>query len=159
VGRGSPLRPCRRAAEMVPRGALVLGELRAAPVRSGWAGAPGAPQRGRGTGGKVVRKRGRGMKICRVKYYCTSIFGRFWTQKGPPGTVDRQYPYCTRRCRGPWNHLEHEDTHHLRTTTIFSHCFLAKQAHEGFKNEKETFVCIYVLIVLLKLIKVEFSLD
>ena len=55
MGRGSPLRPCRRAAEMVPRGALVLGELRAAPVRLGWAG---APQRGRGNGGKVVRKRG-----------------------------------------------------------------------------------------------------
>ena len=41
---------------MVPRGALALGESRAAPVRSGWAG---APQRGRGNGGKVVRKRGR----------------------------------------------------------------------------------------------------
>ena len=40
---------------MVPRGALALGESRAAPVRSGWAG---APQRGRGNGGKVVRKSG-----------------------------------------------------------------------------------------------------
>ena len=48
------------------RAALALGEPRAAPVRSGWAG---APHRGRGNGGKVVRKRGRGMKICRVKYY------------------------------------------------------------------------------------------
>ena len=62
------------------RVALALGEPRAAPVRSGWAG---ATQKGRGNGGKVVRKRGRGMKICRVKYYCTSIFGRFWTQKDP----------------------------------------------------------------------------
>ena len=34
---------------MVPRGALALGESRAAPVRSGWAG---APQRGRGNGGE-----------------------------------------------------------------------------------------------------------
>ena len=40
---------------MVPRVALVSCELRAALVRSGWAG---APQRGRGNGGKVVRKRG-----------------------------------------------------------------------------------------------------
>ena len=48
------------------RAALALGEPRAAPVRSGWAE---APHRGRGNGGKVVRKRGRGMKICRVKYY------------------------------------------------------------------------------------------
>ena len=44
------------------RAALALGEPRAAPVRSGWAE---ATQRGRGNGGKVVRKR---MKICRVKY-------------------------------------------------------------------------------------------
>ena len=58
----SPLWTRGRAAEMVPLGALALGESRAAPVRSGWAG---APQRGRGNGGKVVRKR---MKICRVKY-------------------------------------------------------------------------------------------
>ena len=41
------------------RAALALGEPRAAPVRSGWAE---ATQRGRGNGGKVVRKRGRGMK-------------------------------------------------------------------------------------------------
>ena len=51
----SPLWTRGRAAEMVPRDALALGESRAAPVRSGWAG---APQRGRGNGGKVVRKRG-----------------------------------------------------------------------------------------------------
>ena len=37
------------------RAALALGEPRAAPVRSGWAE---ATQRGRGNGGKVVRKRG-----------------------------------------------------------------------------------------------------
>ena len=41
----------------IPRGALALGESRAAPVRSGWAG---ATQRGRGNGGEVVRKRGDG---------------------------------------------------------------------------------------------------
>ena len=41
----------------VPRGVLVLGELRAAPIRSEWAG---ALQRGRGTGGEVVRKCGLG---------------------------------------------------------------------------------------------------
>ena len=61
---------------MVPRGALALGESRAAPVRSGWAG---APHRGRGNGGKVVRKRGRGMKICRVKYYVD--FGGIFIEK------------------------------------------------------------------------------
>ena len=61
------------------RVALALGEPRAAPVRSGWAG---ATQRGRGNGGEVVRKRGRGMKICRVKYYSPSIFGGF-IRKGP----------------------------------------------------------------------------
>ena len=37
---------------------------RAAPVRSGWAGAPQSHRGGeRGNGGKVVRKRGSGMKI------------------------------------------------------------------------------------------------
>ena len=41
---------------MVPRVALVSCELRAALVRSGWAG---APQRGQGDGRKVVRTRGR----------------------------------------------------------------------------------------------------
>ena len=41
----------------VPRGVLVLGELRAAPIRSEGAG---ALQRGRGTGGEVVRKCGLG---------------------------------------------------------------------------------------------------
>ena len=45
--------PRRRAAETAPRVALVSCELRAAPVRSGWAG---APQRGQGDGRKVVRK-------------------------------------------------------------------------------------------------------
>jgi len=76
---------------MVPRGALVLGELRAAPVRSGWAG---APQRGRGNGGKAVRKKGRGMKICRVKSYVD--FRRF---------LDSERKYAPL----PLNHLEHED--------------------------------------------------
>ena len=54
--------PRRRAAEMVRRGALALGESRAALVRSAWAGAAlvrsawaGASQRGRGNGGKVAR--------------------------------------------------------------------------------------------------------
>ena len=47
------------------RAALALGEPRAAPVRSVWAG---APQRSRENGGEMVHKRGRGMKICRVKY-------------------------------------------------------------------------------------------
>ena len=47
------------------RAALALGEPRAAPVRSGWAE---APHRGRGNGGKVVRKREARMKICRLKY-------------------------------------------------------------------------------------------
>ena len=47
------------------RVALALGGSRAAPVRSR---REGAPQRGRGNGGKVVRKRGARMKICRVKY-------------------------------------------------------------------------------------------
>ena len=47
------------------RVALALDEPRAALVRSAWAG---APQRGRGNGGKVVRKRGARMEICRVKY-------------------------------------------------------------------------------------------
>ena len=70
---------------------LALGEPRAAPVRSGWAG---APHRGRGNGGKVVRKRGRGMKICRVKYYVD--FGGFFIEKRA---------YAPLR----WNHLEHED--------------------------------------------------
>ena len=37
------------------RAALALDEPRAATIRSGWSG---APQRGRGNGGKVVRKRG-----------------------------------------------------------------------------------------------------
>ena len=60
------------------RAALALGEPRAAPVRSGWAE---ATQRGRGNGGKVVRKRGRGMKICRVKYYVD--FGGFLSKKEP----------------------------------------------------------------------------
>ena len=41
----------------VPRGVLVLGELRAAPIRSEWAG---ALQRGRGAGGEVARKCGLG---------------------------------------------------------------------------------------------------
>ena len=71
---------------------LALGEPRAAPVRSGWAG---APHRGRGNGGKVVRKRGRGMKICRVKYYVD--FGGFFIEKRA---------YAPLR----WNHLEHEDS-------------------------------------------------
>ena len=61
---------------------LALGEPRAAPVRSGWAG---APHRGRGNGGKVVRKRGRGMKICRVKYYVD--FGGFFIEKRAYCTV------------------------------------------------------------------------
>ena len=91
MGRGSPLRPCRRAAEMVPRGALVLGELRAAPVRLGWAG---APQRGRGNGGKVVRKRGREMKICRVKYYVDfrSILDSKRASAVEPPRARRKYP-------------------------------------------------------------------
>jgi hypothetical protein len=72
------------------RAALALGEPRAAPVRSGWAE---ATQRGRGNGGKVVRKRGRGMKICRVKYYVD--FGGFFIEKRA---------YAPLR----WNHLEHE---------------------------------------------------
>ena len=59
-------------------------------VRSAWAG---ASQRGRGNGGKVVRKRGRGMKICRVKYYVD--FGGFFIEKRA---------YAPLR----WNHLEHE---------------------------------------------------
>ena len=72
---------------------LALGEPRAAPVRSGWAG---APHRGRGNGGKVVRKRGRGMKICRVKYY-----------------VDFRWIFIEKRWYAPlrWNHLEHEECH------------------------------------------------
>ena len=73
------------------RAALALGEPRAAPVRSGWAE---ATQRGRGNGGKVVRKRGRGMKICRVKYYVD--FGGFFIEKRA---------YAPLR----WNHLEHEE--------------------------------------------------
>ena len=40
------------------RAALALGEPRAATIRSGWAG---PIQRGRGNGGKVVRKMGRGI--------------------------------------------------------------------------------------------------
>ena len=73
------------------RAALALGEPRAAPVRSGWAE---ATQRGRGNGGKVVRKRGRGMKICRVKYY-----------------VDFRWIFIEKRWYAPlrWNHLEHEE--------------------------------------------------
>ena len=55
VGRSSSLWPRWRAAEMVPRVALVSCELRAAPVRSGWAG---APQRGQGDGRKVLRTGG-----------------------------------------------------------------------------------------------------
>ena len=47
--------PRRRAAEMVPRAALVSCELRAALVRSGQAG---APQRGQGDGRKVLRTGG-----------------------------------------------------------------------------------------------------
>ena len=72
------------------RAALALGEPRAAPVRSGWAE---PTQRGRGNGGKVVRKRGRGMKICRVKYY-----------------VDFRGFFIEKRAYAPlrWNHLEHE---------------------------------------------------
>ena len=72
---------------------LALGEPRAAPVRSGWAG---APHRGRGNGGKVVRKRGRGMKICRVKYY-----------------VDFRWIFIQKRWYAPlrWNHLEHEESY------------------------------------------------
>ena len=73
------------------RAALALGEPRAAPVRSGWAE---ATQRGRGNGGKVVRKRGRGMKICRVKYYVD--VGGFFIEKRA---------YAPLR----WNHLEHEE--------------------------------------------------
>ena len=74
------------------RVALALGEPRAAPVRSGWAG---ATQRGRGNGGEVVRKRGRGMKICRVKYY-----------------VDFRSILDSKRAYAPlpWNHLEHEES-------------------------------------------------
>jgi hypothetical protein len=79
------------------RAALALGEPRAAPVRSGWAE---ATQRGRGNGGKVVRKRGRGMKICRVKYYVD--FGGFFIEKRA---------YAPLR----WNHLEHEDYRVCRT--------------------------------------------
>jgi hypothetical protein len=86
---------------MVPRGALVLGKLRAAPVRSGWAG---APQRGRGNGEKVVRKRGRGMKICRVKYY-----------------VDFRSILDSKRAYAPlpWNQLEHEDIYILNEIWVF----------------------------------------
>ena len=51
----SSLWPRWRAAETVPRAALVLCELRAAPVRSGQAG---APQRGQGDGRKVLRTGG-----------------------------------------------------------------------------------------------------
>jgi hypothetical protein len=68
----SPLRLRRRAAEMVPRGALTLGEPRAAPVRSGWAG---AHQKSWENGGKVVHKRGTGVKICTVKYCETADTG------------------------------------------------------------------------------------
>jgi hypothetical protein len=93
---------------MVPRGALVLGELRAAPVRLGWAG---APQRGRGNGGKVVRKRGREMKICRVKYY-----------------VDFRSILDSKRAYAPlpWNQLEHEDIYILKKTNFVGRegCFL-----------------------------------
>ena len=49
----SPLWSRRRATEMVPRGALPLGEPRAVLIRSEWAG---APQRSRENGGKVVRR-------------------------------------------------------------------------------------------------------
>ena len=78
---------------------LALGEPIAAPVRSGWAG---ATQRGWGNGGKVVRKRGRGMKICRVKYY-----------------VDFRWIFIEKRWYAPlrWNHLEHEDT-----TVLYWYC-------------------------------------
>ena len=50
VGRSFPalLWPRGRAAEMVPQGALTLGELRAALIRSVWAG---ATERGRENGG------------------------------------------------------------------------------------------------------------
>ena len=47
--------PRRRAAETAPQDVLALCELRAAPVRSGWAG---APQRGQGDGRKVLRTGG-----------------------------------------------------------------------------------------------------
>ena len=81
------------------RVALALGEPRAAPVRSGWAG---ATQRGRGNGGEVVRKRGRGMKICRVKYY-----------------VDFRSILDSKRAYAPlpWNHLEHEDSNEQSQST------------------------------------------
>jgi hypothetical protein len=82
------------------RAALALGEPRAAPVRSGWAE---ATQRGRGNGGKVVRKRGRGMKICRVKYYVD--FGGFFIEKRA---------YAPLR----WNHLEHEDIQYIPNSII-----------------------------------------
>ena len=49
------VRPRRRAAETAPHDVLALCELRAAPVRSGQAG---APQRGQGDGRKVVRTGG-----------------------------------------------------------------------------------------------------
>ena len=55
---------------MVPRVALVSCELRAALVRSGWAG---APQRGRENGEKVVRERGALMKTNKAKYYDESL--------------------------------------------------------------------------------------
>ena len=48
----SPLRPRGRAAEKYHGGALALDESRAAPVRSGWAGATERPRGARGTGGK-----------------------------------------------------------------------------------------------------------
>ena len=85
---------------MIPRAALALGESRAALVRSGWAG---ATQRGWGNGGKVVRKRGRGMKICRVKYY-----------------VDFRWIFIEKRWYAPlrWNHLEHEDKATRRDPTF-----------------------------------------
>ena len=100
----SPLGPRRRAAEKYHGGALALDESRAAPVRSGWAE---ATQRGRGNGGKVVRKRGRGMKICRVKYYVD--FGGFFIEKRA---------YAPLR----WNHLEHEETNkQTKNTRKFFH--------------------------------------
>ena len=84
------------------RVALALGEPRTAPVRSGWAG---APQRGRGNGGKVVRKRGREMKICRVKYYVDFR-----------SILDSKRAYVPL----PWNHLEHEGTVRVLVVLLYA---------------------------------------
>ena len=73
MGRGSPLGPRRRRRRHA-RSVLTLDEPRAAPVRSGWAG---ASQKSRENGGKVVRKRGTGVKICTVKYCgCFLLFSK-----------------------------------------------------------------------------------